>query len=252
MHLDLRKIRAAAGLCSAGLLPEICSFCGRVLPKKAFPRGICSVCLSHMPLRPPGEMRHFLPCGEKREMADSLPLYVFLRYEGEVRRAVTGLKFHDRTDFALSLADLAALSWERQKVWEQQRGPARLARIELIIPLPLGRNRRRERGYNQAGLLAANLARNIGLPCRDDILLRKRGTLRQSETGSRAERLSNVRGAFVCVNPAAAAGRSVALLDDVCSSGASLWAAAEPLLAAGAEVTLLALAGNIKSGSVDF
>ena len=103
---------------------------------------------------------------------------------------------------------------------------------DFVLPMPLSRQRLAERGFNQSLLLARALA-----PGRVDagLLLRTRHTPPQSAL-ERAERLRNVRGAFA-VEPLRArevAGRQVLLVDDVMTSGASLHAAAEVLLAAGA------------------
>lgn len=107
-----------------------------------------------------------------------------------------------------------------------------LERAELVLPVPLAPARLRERGYNQALELARRLA-----PRQADgrLLLRIRETLVQSEL-SREERLRNVAGAFA-VEPlrhAEVRGRSIVLVDDVMTSGASLFAAAQALREAGA------------------
>ena len=107
-----------------------------------------------------------------------------------------------------------------------------LERAELVLPMPLSRERLATRGFNQALLLARHLA-----PAQTDatLLLRTRDTLPQSAL-ARAERLRNLRGAFA-VEPlrvAALKGRRVLIVDDVMTSGASLHAAATVLREAGA------------------
>mgnify|MGYP001197115301 FL=1 len=197
-------------------------------------------------------MRYFSALEEGR-FSDSLPLYVFFYYEGDIRRAVTGLKFHERTDFCRSLGDLMVLSWRRRQRAEDEGKTAfrALAKAEAILPLPLHKKRLRERGYNQAELLAAPLAEALGLPLYTDLLIRRKATLRQSETKDRRERESNLRDAFICKDPGAVNGRCLVLFDDVSSSGASLRQAARPLLEAGATVILAAMAGNIRTGNSD-
>ncbi|MEY2619575.1 MAG: hypothetical protein RL522_2577 [Pseudomonadota bacterium] len=116
-----------------------------------------------------------------------------------------------------------------------------LEAADRVLPLPLGPRRLAERGYNQAFELARRLA-----PAKADArsLLRVRETAPQS-TLARAERLANVRGAFL-VDPSRAAalrGAHLMLVDDVMTSGASLAAAAQALRQAGAaRVTALVLA----------
>lgn len=120
---------------------------------------------------------------------------------------------------------------------------AALREIELILPVPLSATRLRERGFNQSLLLARCLD-----PSKTDAvaLQRVRHVVSQATLG-RAERLTNLRGAFD-LSPAGAArvrGRHVALVDDVMTTGATLFEAAAVLRLAGAtRVTALVLARN--------
>lgn len=116
-----------------------------------------------------------------------------------------------------------------------------LERCDLVLPMPLSAERLRERGFNQAFELARRLA-----PDKSDatLLLRTRDTPAQSGL-TRAERLQNLQGAFA-LEPSRAGcitGRHVVLVDDVMTSGASLFAAAAVLRTAGAaRITALVLA----------
>jgi ComF family protein len=88
---------------------------------------------------------------------------------------------------------------------------------ELILPVPLHPARLQQRGYNQSLLLARQLGRGLGLPCRADLLLRLRNTQAQQSL-DRAQRLQNLQGAFALAPGAAprmAGLRRIALVDDV-------------------------------------
>lgn len=117
---------------------------------------------------------------------------------------------------------------------------------DWILPLPLSDQRLQTRGFNQAWELASALARQTGSQAQADarLLLRVRHTRAQSELG-REERLANVSGAFQ-VDPLRAPalqGRAVVLVDDVMTTGASLFEAAQALREAGAaSVTAMVLA----------
>lgn len=119
--------------------------------------------------------------------------------------------------------------------------PAYAGRVDRIMPLPLHPARLRERGFNQSALLAAAMARALGVPLDTASLRRVRCTADQAGL-SRALRRQNVRAAFAVRTSSLPAAR-VLLIDDVRTTGATLGEAARALLEAGcAEVWTLALA----------
>ncbi len=104
-------------------------------------------------------------------------------------------------------------------------------RPDLVLPLPLHSARERRRGFNQAAEIARVAAAVTGLPLRRGLLARRRATAEQAGLGRRA-RLRNVRGSFRAAP--ACSGLHVAVVDDVMTTGATMAAASEALLAAGA------------------
>jgi ComF family protein len=144
------------------------------------------------------------------------------RYAGVVREALHALKFERAPALARPLADLTVEQW----------GAALPAPVDGVVPVPLGRDRLRTRGYNQAALLADRVARRLGVPTRGRWLERARETTPQSELPAAARR-ANVRGAFRAAP--AVAGRRVLLVDDVWTTGATVAECAGALVAAGAD-----------------
>ena len=138
-------------------------------------------------------------------------------------RLIADFKFHGRAELAAALAALMS------------DATADAAPVSLVLPVPLARQRLAERGYNQAWELARRIARHQQVAARHDLLIRALEGLHQAEL-TRAERLANLRAAFV-VEPRLRSelrGRRVALVDDVLTTGATAREAARALLQAGA------------------
>jgi len=112
-----------------------------------------------------------------------------------------------------------------------------LAMADLIVPVPLHRFKLRQRGYNQSELLAQHFAHCIGLPFCGNCLVRVRNTPSQTTLG-RAGRLQNMTGAFACVRPEVVKGKTVLLIDDVATTGATLEGCAQALKQGGAKQVL--------------
>jgi ComF family protein len=142
---------------------------------------------------------------------------------GPLRAAILALKFHRRVVVASALVELlAARLATRQSEWA----------IDLVVPVPSHRRRRRERGVNQTLLLARGVARQCALPLDADALRRTRYTVPQTQLRP-VERLENLADAFAAA-PDRVRSRRVLLVDDVVTTGATLSACAEALRAAGA------------------
>jgi ComF family protein len=102
----------------------------------------------------------------------------------------------------------------------------------MLMPIPLGKKRLKERGYNQVAMVALPLAMQLGLDYKTNVLVRARET--RSQVGlSAGERQENVKGVFE-VDTAKVNGKIVLLMDDVSTTGATLSSAAEALYASNA------------------
>lgn len=147
---------------------------------------------------------------------------------GTVRRVQHALKYGGRPVLGRQLGRLIGAA-----VRETGATP------DGVVPLPLARLRQLERGYNQAEALAAGVAQALDRPVLN-VLIRTRATLRQATLSAEARR-HNVDGAFQLAAGAEVRGQRLLLVDDVITTGATVDAAARPLLAAGARVDVAAL-----------
>ena len=119
--------------------------------------------------------------------------------------------------------------------------------FDVLIPVPLHKERLRERGFNQALLLVRELSRRTGIPYRKRVLQKKRPTVPQVKL-SGVEREKGVRGAFHLLEKEEVEGKSILLVDDVYTTGATVNECARVLLAGGAKrVDVLTLAHAIKT-----
>jgi ComF family protein len=150
-----------------------------------------------------------------------------LRYETAATRAlVLALKFHNARPAGRELGKLVYEYLSSLDFCFEKEQAA-------IVPIPLGFWRQRQRGFNQAEIIAAEIAARSGVPLRTDMLCRARETTPQSQARGLAARSVNLRGAFGA-DPAKLVGlRTIYLVDDVRTSGATLAAAVEALRAAG-------------------
>ncbi len=131
-------------------------------------------------------------------------------YDGVLRDMILALKFHDRTELAGTLSLLTDSALE---------GSGFAAEVDYLVPVPLHWRRRLGRGYNQSMLLCSGLGR-FAIPINTD-LLRIRYTQRQWNLPS-AERYENVKGAFAVRKNHDFSGKTICLVDDITTSGATL------------------------------
>ncbi|NWG31826.1 MAG: ComF family protein [Rhodocyclaceae bacterium] len=206
--LDILLPRACL-LCGARAHAVLCEGCAADLPWLDAP--LCPVCAT--PLAAPAQA-----CGACLKAPPAFAASLApLRYAFPVDGLVQDLKFGCR----LASADFFSRC--------MLAGPRPAG--DLLMPVPLSRQRLRERGFNQALEIARPLARALGLPLDTTGLVRERDTLPQSRLPWRA-RQGNVRYAFTCRRDLT--GLTVIVVDDVMTSGATLEAVARTLKAHGA------------------
>ncbi|AKJ64380.1 ComF family protein [Kiritimatiella glycovorans] len=214
--------------------PRRCCACGARDPAPL--RYLCWDCWSGMhPVAPPfcarcgdpvaGRIDHEYLC---HACTSSDPAFdrarSAVRYDGPAREMLIALKYRHAIwlvpDLALMLEGLV-------------RAEFRPGTPDAVVPVPLHRRRRRDRAYNQAGLIAGELARRLGVPCRPGMLKRVRDTGTQTRLTA-AQRESNMRGAFRAAPGAVSAGAHILLIDDTMTTGATVRECARAFKLAGA------------------
>ena len=204
------------------LAPPRCAACDAPVPRLAV---FCPACASTVEAIGPGD-------GEAAFV-----------YGGALAQAIVRMKYESRPDLARPLGDL---------LWRALAPRAASLDDVLVVPVPLHPSRLAERGFNQSSLLARRVAGHLGAPFAALALARARDTPKQA-TLDREARLANVAGAFRVRDPTRVHGRAVLLVDDVCTTGATLAACSQALHAAGARAVataVLARAGLFPAAEV--
>lgn len=160
--------------------------------------------------------------------------YFYFNKGSVVQKLIHAIKYKGQKEAAKEIA-----SW----YGHQLRTESNLSdEIDLLIGVPLHKNRLQQRGYNQADWIAAGLAEALDKPTRTDVLARSRFVESQTHK-NRMERWKNVNTVFAVTDPEAVKGKRIALVDDVLTTGATIEACTVELLKAGCEsVSVLALA----------
>jgi ComF family protein len=198
--------------------PPFCSLCGTPFASKEVEIHLCGACIT--------KKKYFT-------MARALGFY-----EGSLKEAIHRWKYQEKTYLTPFFGERMAEGLYRY--WDPKI-------FDLLIPVPLHTHRLRERGFNQALLLVKELSRRTGIPYRKRVLRKIRPTLPQVHL-SGVERERGVRGSFDINGGEELEGKSILLVDDVYTTGATVNECSKVLMAGGADrVDVLTLAHAIKS-----
>lgn len=204
------------------LFPEKCVICGALTQVRD--QRICPECLSGL---------------ENWESSEKMPVrflserVVLWYYEGTVRESLLRFKFRNRPGYAEVYGRLLG-----------QKLAGMTAGAELITWVPVSARRRKERGYDQAELIARAAAKTLGIPC-GRTMNKIKDNPAQSGISDRNARRENVRDVYEVTDPTRIRGKRIILIDDILTTGATAGECARTLLKAGAErVTLGAVAAS--------
>ena len=218
------------------LFPQSCIGCGRTGSY------VCTLCERQLPrIVPPVCPRCGCPqastilCPVCAQTAGTISaIRSPFRFESIARKAIHELKYHNLRAIAPTLAGYLVTCLS-----ETGYEP------DMITPVPLHSTRMRQRGYNQSFLLACEVGRRTGIPVSSEALTRVKAGTSQVRTSSMEERRRNVSDAFTC-NSSLISGKRILVIDDVCTTGATLESCAQSLQRAGAiEVQGLTVAREI-------
>lgn len=215
------------------LAPRLCTVCGRRLSPTELV--VCSSCNMYLPrtgfhLHPTDNtMARFFWGVLPVERAAALFYY---EASSGVSRILYDLKYHDHPEIGRQMGQLMAQEFAAAGFFDG---------IDIIVPVPLARQRQRHRGYNQSMELACGISGVTGLPVYSRVVRRTRFDKSQTQLHYR-ERQENVANVFEVEDLSALSGRHVLLVDDVVTTGATMAACGRELLkAGGVSISLLSL-----------
>lgn len=190
--------------------PTKCTFCHKLTGGDK----VCKSCAEKLPLTTAGGQAQKFPfIGQCLS-----PLY----YEGDVRKSLHRYKFGGLSHYCAVYAQFMAKSIDENRI-----------SCDIITWVPLSRKRLRQRGYDQAKLLADQLSEITGIECRR-LLKKTRNNPAQSGTGGAEKRRANVSGVYTALSPEKISGKSILIVDDIVTTGATLSECGRMLMSAGA------------------
>ncbi len=200
-----------------GWFPLTCAYCLQPISDE----GLCCDCM---------ELGRGLLTVEPKIDLDGMEVFVAYRYEGIVQELVQRLKYGKDMHAGTGLTHLMRMAWTSRAI----------SAPDLVLPMPLSVIRRAERGFNQTEIVAKPLAASLGVICTHAGLKRTHRP-RQASLGRQA-RLTNVVGSFRCTRPCHG---DVLVVDDVLTTGATLLAARDALIHAGANSVRAAVIAQV-------
>lgn len=202
------------------LYPKKCILCRRLLNDREL--DLCIDCRSDVRQYPYGASNPYTGAKTGLHYLDSFTAVWY--YEGNVRESLHRFKFYNAPQLASGYGRMLGMRI-------LQQGPGN---FDYLTWVPVSRERKRQRGYDQSELLAKAVGRELGVrPVR--LLIKTRNTAPQSRAKTAEERKANILGAFSAVDGIDLSGKTILLLDDIFTTGATSEECARMLLLAGAK-----------------
>lgn len=195
------------------IYPNVCGFCNKICKEE-----ICNKCRIkikkyqiNIVIKPPN--RYFNE------------LISIFKYEGIIREKILQYKFNDKAYMKNTFAKI---------ILKNKKVCGLLKKYDIIIPVPIHKSRKAQRGYNQTQLIASKLAEYIDIEFCNNVLVKNKNTIAQSKL-NRKKRIENIKGAFDILNLKKVQGKNVLLFDDIYTTGSTANECSRVLKTAGAK-----------------
>lgn len=195
------------------IYPNVCGFCNKICKEE-----ICNKCRMkikkyqiNIVIKPPN--RYFNE------------LISIFKYEGIIREKILQYKFNDKAYMRNTFAKI---------ILKNKKVCGLLKKYDIIIPVPIHKSRKAQRGYNQTQLIASKIAECINIELCNNVLVKNKNTIAQSKL-NRKKRIENIKGAFDILNLEKVQGKNVLLFDDIYTTGSTANECSRVLKTAGAK-----------------
>lgn len=181
------------------IFPQICSFCGNINEK-----GLCNKCeIKFKRLAENGILN------KKSENMNFENLIYIFRYEGKIRNLIIDYKFNEKAYIYETFVNFIL---KQEKIFEKMKS------YDTIIPVPISKQRKKERGYNQSLLIAKKISNSLNIKLETRCLYKAKNIIAQSKL-NKEERNLNIQNAYELKNEQIIKNKQILLVDDIYTTG---------------------------------
>lgn len=179
------------------IYPPVCGFCGRI-------------CNEHLCKKCEIKIKEY-QINSIRKVKDKYfdELLCLFKYEDIIRETIIKYKFQNKSYLYKTFSKI---------ILKNEKTCGFLKKYDIIIPVPISKKRKIQRGYNQSYLIAKEIARNTTLKCENKCLIKKKDTIEQSKL-NKNQRKINVQNAYMITNKEKLLNKNVLLIDDIYTTG---------------------------------
>lgn len=182
------------------IYPDVCAFCNKIQKES-----LCKKCEEKIK-----KYKKDIVIRSKNNYFEEL-ISIF-KYEGLIREKIIQYKFQDKSYIYNTFAKI---------ILKNEKVCGLLKKYDIIIPVPIHRKRKLQRGYNQTQLIAKEIAKNIDIELCDDALIKTKNTIAQSKL-NKNKRKQNLKGAFRVLDLEKIQGKNILLFDDIFTTGSTV------------------------------
>ena len=195
------------------IYPDVCAFCNKIQKES-----LCKKCEEKIK-----KYKKDIVIRSKNNYFEEL-ISIF-KYEVLIREKIIQYKFQDKSYIYNTFAKI---------ILKNEKVCGLLKKYDIIIPVPIHRKRKLQRGYNQTQLIAKEIAKNIDIKLCDDVLVKSKNTIAQSKL-NKNKRKQNIKNAFKVLNLEKIQGKNILLFDDIFTTGSTVNECSKILKKAGAK-----------------